>query len=155
VDPLGGINTLWPLFGIANQMLAAIALMLATVVTVKLKRERYVLVPGIPAIWLIVCTLTAGYQKLVGPISFTAAAQKYADALAAGTMLAPAKTVAAMQQIITNNRVDMVLTAIFMLLVVTMTLFGIRAIMQAWKANHPTAREEPYVALASVPATAR
>ena len=155
VDPLGGINTLWPLFGIANQMLAAIALMLATVVTVKLKRERYVLVPGIPAIWLIVCTLTAGYQKLVGPISFTAAAQKYADALAAGNMLAPAKTVAAMQQIITNNRVDMVLTAIFMLLVVTMTLFGIRAIMQAWKANHPTAHEEPYVALTSVPAAAR
>jgi carbon starvation protein len=155
VDPLGGINTLWPLFGIANQMLAAIALMLATVVTVKLKRERYVLVPGIPAIWLIVCTLTAGYQKLVGPISFTAAAQKYADALAAGTMLAPAKTVAAMQQIITNNRVDMVLTAIFMLLVVVMTLFGIRAIMQAWKANRPTANEEPYVALSSVPAAAR
>jgi len=155
VDPLGGINTLWPLFGIANQMLAAIALMLATVVTVKLKRERYVLVPGIPAIWLIVCTLTAGYQKLVGPISFTAAAQKYADALAAGTMLAPAKTVAAMQQIITNNRVDMVLTAIFMLLVVVMTLFGIRAIMQAWKTNHPTTHEEPYVALASVPAPTR
>jgi carbon starvation protein len=155
VDPLGGINTLWPLFGIANQMLAAIALMLATVVTVKLKRERYVLVPGIPAIWLIVCTLTAGYQKLVGPISFTAAAQKYADALAAGTMLAPAKTVAAMQQIITNNRVDMVLTAIFMLLVVVMTLFGIRAIMQAWNANRPTAIEEPYVALSSVTASAR
>jgi carbon starvation protein len=155
VDPLGGINTLWPLFGIANQMLAAIALLLATVVTVKLKRERYVLVPGIPAIWLIVCTLTAGYQKLVGPISFTAAAQKYADALAAGNMLAPAKTVAAMQQIITNNRVDMVLTAIFMLLVVTMTLFGIRAIMLAWKNNRPTTHEEPYVALASVPAATR
>ncbi|WP_250625098.1 carbon starvation CstA family protein [Pinirhizobacter soli] len=155
VDPLGGINTLWPLFGIANQMLAAIALLLATVVTVKLKRERYVLVPGIPAIWLIVCTLTAGYQKLIGPISFTAAAQKYADALAAGNMLAPAKTVAAMQQIITNNRVDMVLTAIFMLLVVTMTLFGIRAIMLAWKNNHPTTHEEPYVALASVPAATR
>ena len=155
VDPLGGINTLWPLFGIANQMLAAIALLLATVVTVKLKRERYVLVPGIPAIWLIVCTLTAGYQKLVGPISFTAAAQKYADALAAGNLLAPAKSVAAMQQIITNNRVDMVLTAIFMLLVVTMTLFGIRAIMQAWKSNRPTTHEEPYVALASVPAATR
>ncbi|MGN6280802.1 carbon starvation CstA family protein, partial [Frateuria sp.] len=75
VDPLGGINTLWPLFGIANQMLAAIALLLATVVVVKLKRERFVWVPGIPAVWLIVCTLAAGYEKLVGPISFTAAAQ--------------------------------------------------------------------------------
>jgi carbon starvation protein CstA len=152
VDPLGGINTLWPLFGIANQMLAAIALMLATVVVVKLKRERYVWVPAIPAAWLVICTLTAAYQKLVGPISFTAAAQKYADGLAAGTLIAPAKTVAEMQQIITNNRVDMALTAIFMLLVITMLGFGLRAIMQAWHANHPTAHEEPYIALSSVPA---
>ncbi|MFK2877255.1 carbon starvation CstA family protein [Rhodanobacter hydrolyticus] len=147
VDPLGGINTLWPLFGIANQMLAAIALMLATVVVVKLKRERYVWVPGVPAIWLITCTLAAGYEKLVGPISFTAAADKYAAALAQGQMLAPAKSAAAMQQIITNNRVDMAMTAIFMALVVVMTLFCLRALLQAWHTNHPTAHEEPYVAL--------
>ena len=152
VDPLGGINTLWPLFGIANQMLAAIALMLATVVVVKLKRERYVWVPGIPAVWLIVCTLAAGYEKLVGPISFTAAADKYATALANGQMLAPAKTVAAMQQIITNNRVDMAMTGIFMALVVVMTLFCLRAVLKAWRINHPTANEEPYVALADVAA---
>jgi len=152
VDPLGGINTLWPLFGIANQMLAAIALMLATVVVVKLKRERYVWVPGIPAVWLIVCTLAAGYEKLVGPISFTAAADKYAIVLANGQMLAPAKTVAAMQQIITNNRVDMAMTGIFMALVVVMTLFCLRAVLKAWRINHPTANEEPYVALADVAA---
>ena len=150
VDPLGGINTLWPLFGIANQMLAAIALMLATVVIVKLKRERYVWVPGIPAIWLVTCTLTAGWQKLFGPISFTAAAQKYADALQAGKLLAPAKTAEEMQRIITNNRVDMALTALFVLLVVTMTLFALRAIAVAWRQNHPTAHEEPYVAVTSV-----
>ncbi|MBB3227509.1 carbon starvation protein [Luteibacter sp. Sphag1AF] len=151
VDPLGGINTLWPLFGIANQMLAAIALMLATVVTVKLKRERYVLVPAVPALWLVACTLTAGWQKLFDDrISFTAAAQKYADAIAANTLLAPAKSVPEMQQIVTNNRVDMALTGIFMLLVLTMVFFGLRAIVQAWRANHPTAHEEPYVALSSV-----
>lgn len=148
VDPLGGINTLWPLFGIANQMLAAIALMLATVVVVKLKRERYAWVPGIPAIWLITCTLTAGYEKLAGPISFTAAADKYAAALAGGQLLAPAKTAAAMQQIVTNNRVDMAMTALFMALVAAMTLFCLRALVRAWKTNHPTAHEEPYVALA-------
>jgi carbon starvation protein len=150
VDPLGGINTLWPLFGIANQMLAAIALMLATVVVVKLKRERYVWVPGIPAIWLVTCTLTAGWQKLFGPISFTAAAQKYADALQAGKLLAPAKTAEEMQRIITNNRVDMVLTGLFVLLVVTMTLFALRAMVVAWRQNHPTAHEEPYVAATGV-----
>ncbi|MGB3748618.1 MAG: carbon starvation CstA family protein [Rhodanobacter sp.] len=150
VDPLGGINTLWPLFGIANQMLAAIALMLATVVVVKLKRERYVWVPGIPALWLIICTLTAGYQKLVGPISFTAAANKYADAMQQSQLLAPAKTTAAMQQIVTNNYVDMVLTGLFMALVVVMVLFCLRSLVKAWRTNHPTAHEEPYVALSSV-----
>jgi carbon starvation protein len=150
VDPLGGINTLWPLFGIANQMLAAIALMLATVVVVKLKRERYVWVPGIPALWLIVCTLTAGYEKLVGPISFTAAANKYAAAMQQGQLLAPAKTQAAMQQIVTNNYVDMAMTGLFMALVVAMVIFCLRAVVRGWQANHPTAHEEPYVALASV-----
>ncbi|MGO4505289.1 MULTISPECIES: carbon starvation CstA family protein [unclassified Dyella] len=151
VDPLGGINTLWPLFGIANQMLAAVALMLATVVTVKLKRERYVLVPGIPAIWLCVCTLTAGWEKLSGPISFTAAAQKYAQAIADGKLLAPAKTAEEMQRIVTNNYVDAALTGIFMLLILTMLAFTIRAIVRAWSINHPTAHEEPYVALGTVP----
>ena len=150
VDPLGGINTLWPLFGIANQMLAAIALMLATVVVVKLKRERYVWVPGIPAIWLIVCTMTAGWQKLSGPISFTGAARKYAQALQDGKLLAPAKSQVEMQQIITNNYVDMALTGLFMLLIVTMTAFTLRAMARAWRVNHPTAHEEPYVALSSV-----
>ncbi|MHA6204522.1 carbon starvation CstA family protein [Dyella soli] len=151
VDPLGGINTLWPLFGIANQMLAAVALMLATVVTVKLKRERYVLVPGIPATWLVVCTLTAGWQKLSGPISFTAAANKYAQAMQDGKLLAPAKSMAEMQRIVTNNYVDAALTGIFMLLILTMLAFALNAIGKAWRVNHPTAHEEPYVPLGSVP----
>ena len=155
VDPLGGINTLWPLFGIANQMLAAIALMLATVVVVKLKRERYVLVPGLPAMWLIICTLTAGWQKLYGPISFTSAARKYSQALRDGQLMAPAKGPAEMQQIVTNNYVDMALTGLFMALIVAMTLFSLRALLRAWRTNHPTAHEEPYVALASVAGVVR
>ncbi len=150
VDPLGGINTLWPLFGIANQMLAAIALMLCTVVVVKLKRERYMWVPGIPALWLIICTLTAGWEKLSGPISFTAAANKYAQGMADGKLLAPAKSAAEMQRIVTNNYVDMALTGLFMALVVAMALFVLNAIAKALKANRPTAHEEPYVALSSV-----
>jgi len=150
VDPLGGINTLWPLFGIANQMLAAIALMLCTVVVVKLKRQRYMWVPGIPAIWLVVCTLTAGWEKLSGPISFTAAANKYAQGIADGKLIAPAKSMEEMQRIVGNNHVDMVLTGLFMALVVAMVLFGLRAISRAMQANQPTAHEEPYVALSSV-----
>ncbi|WP_266159886.1 carbon starvation CstA family protein [Dyella silvatica] len=150
VDPLGGINTLWPLFGIANQMLAAIALMLASVVMVKLKRERYLWVPGIPAMWLVACTLTAGWQKLSGPISFTAAAQKYAQALQDGKLLAPAKSITEMKQIVTNNTVDMLLTGLFMLLVLSMAGFALRAGIRAWRTHHPTAHEEAYVALSSV-----
>jgi carbon starvation protein CstA len=150
VDPLGGINTLWPLFGIANQMLAAIALMLATVVVVKRKRERYVWVPGIPAIWLIVCTLAAGWEKLVGPISFTAAAKKYADAAKANTLLAPATSMDEMQRIVGNNHVDVALTALFMLLIVTMLGFSLRALVKAWRTSAVTTHEEPYVALAGI-----
>ena len=153
VDPLGGINTLWPLFGIANQMLAAIALMLATVVTVKLKRQKYAWVPGVPAAWLLICTLSAGYYKLVGPISFTAAVNKYSAALDAGQLLAPAKTQAQMEQIIGNNRADQLLTALFMLLVVTMMGFGIRSILRALKSAEPTAEEMPYVAASTIPTT--
>ncbi|RDS82992.1 carbon starvation protein A [Dyella monticola] len=150
VDPLGGINTLWPLFGIANQMLAAIALMLATVVTVKLKRERYAWVPGIPALWLVICTLTAGFEKVIGPISFTAAAQKYTQAMQEGTLMAPAKNLGEMQRIITNNAVDATLTAVFILLVLTMLGFSIYAIIKALRASAPTAHEAPRVALASL-----
>jgi carbon starvation protein len=151
VDPLGGINTLWPLFGIANQMLAAIALTLCTVVVVKLKRERYVLVPAIPAMWLIVCTLTAGWQKLFDPkIGFPAAARKFAAALDQGQLMGPAKSLAEMQRIVTNNWVDATLTAMFMALVAATALFGLRSVARAWRDNHPTAHEEPYVALASV-----
>ena len=157
VDPLGGINTLWPLFGIANQMLAAIALLLATVVTVKLKRERYVWVPGIPAAWLVICTLAASGEKLWNDsISFTGAARRYAEAMAEGRLLAPARSLAEMKQIVTNNQVDMALTALFMALVIAMLLISLRAIVIAWRANRPTAHEEPHVALATaVPATLR
>jgi carbon starvation protein CstA len=150
VDPLGGINTLWPLFGIANQMLAAIALMLATVVTVKLKRERYVWVPGLPALWLVICTLTAGWEKLSGPISFTAASQAYSQAMQAGKLMGPAKNLGDMQRIITNNSVDATLTAVFMLLVLTMCGFSLYGIVNAWRSRVPTAHEAPRVALATL-----
>ncbi|MFL5357482.1 carbon starvation CstA family protein [Archangium sp.] len=152
VDPLGGINTLWPLFGIANQMLAAIALTLACVVLVKMKRERYLWIPAIPTVWLVCCTLTAGWQKAFGgdvKVSFLAHARKFSEAAAEGRVMAPAKTVEDMQRVVTNDYVDASLTVLFMLLVVTTVAFGIRAALAARRSAAPTAQETPHVPVAT------
>jgi len=93
VDPLGGINTLWPLFGMANQMLAAIALTFATVCLVKMKRERYVWITLLPTIWLVICTLTTGWLKLFRDdvrIGFPPPARKFSDANGNRPLPAPA-----------------------------------------------------------------
>ncbi len=133
-DPLGGINSLWPLFGISNQMLAAIALILASTVLIKMKRERYVWVTLLPTGWLLLCTLTAGYQKLfhANPrIGFLAHAALFSDAAARGEVLAPAKTVEQMSQIIFNDRVDAALTFLFMSVVIVMLVFAVRVARKA------------------------
>ena len=153
VDPLGGINTLWPLFGIANQMLAAIALTLSCVVLVKMKRERYLWIPALPTVWLVGCTLTAGAQKVFGAdprVSFVAHARKFAAAAADGKVLAPAKSLEDMRQVITNDYVDAALTVLFMLVVVATVGFGIRSALAARRSAEPTARESPPVLLSPV-----
>ncbi|XXF76169.1 carbon starvation CstA family protein [Myxococcaceae bacterium GXIMD 01537] len=150
VDPLGGINTLWPLFGIANQMLAAIALTLACVVFVKMKRERYLWIPALPALWLVCCTLTAGWQKAFGSdvrVSFLAHARAFSAAEAEGRVLAPAKSLEEMRQVITNDYVDASLTVVFMLVVLATLVFGVRAALAAHRATVPTAHESTYVPL--------
>jgi carbon starvation protein len=143
-DPLGGVNTLWPLFGISNQMLAAVALTLATVVIFKMKRERYAWVTIAPALWLVVCTLTAGLQKLFAAepaVGFLAHAAKFDAALQAGQVLAPAKSVAEMRQVVMNDRVDAALCGLFILVVVSIVISGVRACLKAWRAEGWTARE--------------
>jgi len=147
VDPLGGINTLWPLFGISNQMLAAIALILATCVLFKLKRERFAWVTVLPTLWLLACTLTAGWQKMFDAdpkVGFLAHAAKYQTALAEGKLLAPAKSVAQMQQIVFNDYVDATLAGVFMFVVVAVAVFGVRTILIARRENKPTAQETPF-----------
>ena len=144
VDPLGGINTLWPLFGISNQMLAAIALILCTVVLFKMKRQRYAWVTMVPTAWLLICTLTAGWQKLFHPnpaIGFLAHASKFGDALAAGTILAPAKTVEEMNRIIFNDYVDAALCGLFIAVVLSMVVYGVVAIRKALANPNVTTRE--------------
>lgn len=128
VDPKGGIYSLWPLFGIANQMLAAIALLLCTVVLFKLKQQRYAWVAILPATWLFVCTMTAGWQKVFdSKLSFFVAAGK-----------------AATRQQAIGNYVNGILTAAFMVVVLTLTLFAIRGALQALRSDKPTVHELPY-----------
>jgi carbon starvation protein len=149
VDPLGGINTLWQLFGVGNQMLAGIALLLCTTVLVKMKRERYVWVTLAPTAWLLVTTLTAGLQKIFSPdpkIGFISLARRFGDAAAQGTVLAPAKSIEEMQRVAFNNYLDAAVCAIFVVLVVAMCFYAIRTGLAAWRQSKPTAREIPPLA---------
>ncbi|NDZ16580.1 carbon starvation protein A [Variovorax sp. WS11] len=147
VDPLGGINTLWPLFGISNQMLAAVALMLGVVVLFRMKRERYAWVAIAPAAWLLVCTLTAGWQKIFSAdpkVGFLSHAAKYAEAIEKGVLLAPAKTPEAMARIVFNDRLDAALCGLFIFVVLSVLVYSVRSALAARAANKPTARETPF-----------
>jgi carbon starvation protein len=144
VDPLGGINTLWPLFGISNQMLACIALTLGTVILFKMKRERYAWVTLAPAAWLGICTLTAGWQKLFSDnpaIGFLAHAQKFSNALETNQILLPAKSIADMHRVIFNDYVNATLTGLLGALVIAMACFGIAAVLKALAHPYVTAHE--------------
>ncbi|WP_220814575.1 carbon starvation CstA family protein [Pseudomonas paralcaligenes] len=151
IDPLGGINTLWPLFGISNQMLAGIALMLGSVVLIKMKRQRYVWVTLVPACWLLICTTTAGLIKLLDPnpaVGFLALAKKYSDALDAGQVLAPAKDIGQMQHVIFNAYTNSVLTVLFLFVVLSVLFYAIKVGRAAWIRPERTDRESPYQSIA-------
>ncbi|MCK6187815.1 carbon starvation CstA family protein [Pseudomonas sp. EYE_354] len=150
IDPLGGINTLWPLFGISNQMLAGIALMLATVVLIKMKRQRYIWVTMLPAVWLLICTTTAGFIKLFDAnpaIGFLSLAKKYSDALANGQILAPAKSIDQMQHVIYNAYTNATLTALFLFVVFSILFYALKVGVAAWGNKERTDKEAPFQAV--------
>ncbi|WP_122760744.1 carbon starvation CstA family protein [Pseudomonas viridiflava] len=150
IDPLGGINTLWPLFGISNQMLAGIALMLASVVLIKMKRQRYVWVTMLPAVWLLICTVTAGLIKLFDAnpaVGFLALAKKYSAAVDAGQILAPAKTMDQMQHVIFNAYTNSGLTILFLFVVFSILFYAIKVGRAAWTTEARTDKEAPYQAM--------
>jgi len=143
-DPLGGINTLWPLFGISNQMLAGIALIMCTVVLFKMKQEKVAWVTLLPTTWLLICTLTAGLQKVFSDnpaIGFWAHATKFGDALAQGTVLAPAKNLDQMSKIVFNDYVDATLAAAFVVVVLAMLYYGVVAIRKALASPTSTVKD--------------
>jgi carbon starvation protein CstA len=147
VDPWGGINTLWPLFGIANQVLAAIALLLATSILFKMKRQNWAWVTGIPAVWALIFTLSAAFEKLFSAdpaIGFLARAQQLTAGIDSGIVIAPTKTFDQMRQVVLSNHIDSVLTGIMVLLLISMTCISVRVIWQALCAKSVTTNEDIY-----------
>jgi carbon starvation protein len=127
IDPYGGIWTMWPLFGATNQMLAAIALILCTVVLFKMKHERFAWITMVPTAWLVVCTVTAGLEKVFSPdpaVGFISHAMKFGSAVAANTVLAPATTIEAMNRVIFNDYLDAGMAALAVALVIVMIVYA-------------------------------
>ncbi|AJB47592.1 carbon starvation CstA family protein [Acinetobacter nosocomialis] len=148
IDPLGGVNSLWPLFGVGNQMLASMALILGTVILFKMKKEKYVWVTIIPTIFLFVTCMTAGWQKIFHEnpkIGFLAQAHKFSDAIARGEIIKPAKTIAEMQNIVMSNQINAALCGFFMIVSIVMIIASIGIVRRALASPKPTVNEAPAV----------
>jgi carbon starvation protein len=120
-DPLGGINQLFPLFGIANQLLAAVALTVATTILIKSGKLKWAWVTLVPLAWDATVTLTASWQKVFSDdpkLGFFAQRDTFQEALDNGEVMAPAESLDDMEQIVTNSTVDGVLAAFFALLII-------------------------------------
>jgi carbon starvation protein len=143
-DPLGGINSLWPLFGISNQLLAAVALCVGTTLLIKSGKARYAWVTLIPLAWLLTITLTAGWQKIFAAdprLGFLSHAAMTADQVASGAV--PAARGA---RLILNDRLDSVITVSFMLVTILVVLASAREWALILTRRKPaTAKESPFV----------
>jgi carbon starvation protein len=146
-DPLGGIYQLFPLFGISNQLLAAIALTLCVTLLLKHGKARYVWIPGIALAWDLIITMTASWQKVFSTnvkIGFFEQRSAYSAAFDQGKLLKPAKTMDQMQQIITNATVDGVLAVLFALLTLIVLASAIPIWIKAAKAGGLPTTEAPH-----------
>jgi carbon starvation protein len=148
-DPLGGINQLFPLFGIANQLLAAVALCVCTTLLIKSGRVKWAWVTGIPLAWDATVTLTASYQKVFSDnpkIGFFAQRDAFNDAIAKGDVLPPAKNMDEMHQVVTNSTVDGILAALFATMIIIVILDSARIWIKALRAGgHLPTFEAPKV----------
>jgi carbon starvation protein len=147
-DPLGGINQLFPLFGISNQLLAAIALTLCVTLLFKHGKAKWAWVPGIALAWDLTTTMTASWQKVFSDnpkIGYFEQRSTYQAALDHGDLLAPATTMDQMQQIVTNSTVNGVLQALFAVLTLTVVAAAIPIWVRAYKAGGLPTTEVPHV----------
>lgn len=151
IDPLGGINSLWPIFGIANQMLAVIALSLGTTILIKMDKARYVWVTLVPLVWLFVVTMTAGYMKIFSPdprLGFLANAKQISQQIASG---GAAKNILEWEALKFNNYINAMVSAIFMALVILIVAACIKEWHQLLSGKKKSElKESEYVALDKV-----
>ncbi|MBD2795467.1 carbon starvation protein A [Xenorhabdus sp. 18] len=149
VDPLGGVKSLWPLFGISNQMLAAVALVLGTVVLIKMKRSQYIWVTVIPAVWLLICTTWALGLKLFSDNprleGFFFLAKEYKQRIAEGGAELTAAQISNMNHIVVNNYTNAGLSILFLVVVYSIIIYGIKTAIKASKNPERTDNETPYV----------
>ncbi|MCC7003922.1 MAG: carbon starvation protein A [Gemmatimonadaceae bacterium] len=152
-DPLGGINSLWPLFGIANQLLATVALCVGTTVIIKMGKARYAWMTLLPMAWLVVVTMTAGWQKLFSAnpkIGFLSHAQWVSDKIAAGELPAGVQDAAGAARLIFNDRLDAAVAAFFMISVIVILLDSMREWRAVLGGSKPmVSSEHPYTARAA------
>jgi carbon starvation protein len=147
IDPLGGINSLWPLFGISNQLLAAVALVVATTILLKMGRLRWIWVTLAPMAWLVIITMTASWQKIFAAnprIGFLSAASAMSAQITAGKI--PAAKIVETQRLIFNQRLDAVVTAVLAIMILVLL---VEALAQ-WttlliRKREPVLHESPYV----------
>jgi len=148
IDPFGGINSLWPLFGIANQLLAAVALVVATTILLKMGRLKWIWVTLAPTVWLITITMTASWQKIFSGnarIGFLSGANAWAAQIAAGKI--PAARLTEIQRTIFNLRLDAVVTAVLATMILVLVLEAIlRWTAILTKRSEAVLHETPYVA---------
>ena len=144
-DPLGGINSLWPLFGIANQLLAAVALCVGTTVIIKMGKARYAWVTMLPLAWLAAVTLTAGWQKIFSPdprLGFLSHANVLAGQLAAGILPAGASSRAAAVRMMFNDRLDAAVAAFFLVAVLVILADSAREWILVMRGRKPARSTE-------------
>ena len=125
IDPLGGINSLWPLFGIANQLLATVALCVGTTVIIKMGKARYAFITVLPMTWLTIVTMTAGFTKLLSDdpkLGFLSHAAMIQSKIDAGTLPAGIKSAADAARVVANDRVDAAVAGFFVLSVIVILL---------------------------------
>ncbi|MES2525010.1 MAG: carbon starvation CstA family protein [Gemmatimonadota bacterium] len=148
-DPLGGINSLWPLFGISNQLLATVALCVGTTVIIKMDKARYAFVTMIPLAWLVIVTMTAGSLKIFSPdpkLGFLSHARVLTEQIASGTLPANIKSVAVANRMIFNDRLDAAVAAFFLIAVVVILADSVREWMAVTSGRKVAASsEERYI----------